>query len=147
MTLADNQVVTLAEIVGLSPSVPPEPGFNSNAGAQVTPGGQGGASSLTKEQLAALNQAVDTATSKAEQASARVDSLTETVSTVSGKADSALTMARKNAEDIVNVRASIPASGAGAPGPKGDPGPQGPQGPQGAQGEQGLADPRATQVR
>lgn len=172
VTLADNQVVTLAEIVGLSPSVPPEPGSNSNTGAQVAPGGQGGASSLTKEQLAALgnvtsqlpalNQAVTTATSKAEtasskaeQASAMVGSLTETVSMVSGKADSALSkaseveaLARKNAEDIVAVRASIPTSGTGTPGPKGDPGERGPkgdpgpQGPQGAQGEQGLPGPK-----
>lgn len=179
ITLVDNQVVTLAEIVGLSPSVPPEPGSNSNAGAQVAPGGQGGASSLTKEQLAALdsvatqlpalNQAVTTATSKAEsadskaetasakaeQASAMVDSLTETVSMFSGKADSALSkageveaLARKNAEDIVAVRNSIPTSGTGAPGPKGDPGERGPkgdpgpQGPQGAPGEQGLPGPK-----
>lgn len=165
ITLVDNQVVTLAEIVGLSPSVPPEPGSNSNTGAQVAPGGQGGASSLTKEQLAALdnvtsqlpalNQAVTTATSKAEQASAKVDTLTGTVEVVSGKADSALSraseveaLARKNAEDIVAVRASIPTSGSGAPGPKGDPGERGPkgdpgpQGPQGAQGEQGLPGPK-----
>lgn len=172
ITLMDGQVVTLAEIVGLSPSVPPEPGSNSNTGGQVVPGGQGGASPLTKEQLAALdnvtsqlpalNQAVTTATSKAEtasskaeQASARVDSLTETVSAVSGKADSALSkaseveaLARKNAEDIVAVRNSIPTSGTGAPGPKGDPGERGPkgdpgpQGPQGAQGEQGLPGPK-----
>lgn len=54
ITLTDGQVVTLADIVGLSPSAPPEPGSNSNTGAQVTPGGQGGANSLTKEQLAAL---------------------------------------------------------------------------------------------
>ena len=153
ITLVDNQVVTLAEIVGLSVSVsvPPEPGSNSNAGAQVVPGGQGGASSLTKEQLAALNQAVtaatskaEHATSKAEQASAKVDSLTETVGTVSGKADSALaraseveTLARKNAEDIVAVRASIPTSGAGAPGPKGDPGPKGEPGAPGVPGPKG----------
>lgn len=179
ITLTDGQVVTLAEIVGLSPSVPPEPGPNSNAGAQVVPGGQGGASPLTKEQLAALdnvtsqlpalNQAVSTATSKAEnatskaetasakaeQASARVDSLTETVSAVSGKVDSALSrageveaLARKNTEDIVAVRNSIPTSGTGAPGPKGDPGERGPQGPQGPQGvpgergEQGLPGPK-----
>lgn len=179
ITLTDGQVVTLAEIVGLSPSVPPEPGLNSNTGAQVAPGGQGGARSLTKEQLAALdtvtsqlpalNQAVSTATSKAEnatskaetasakaeQASAKVDSLTETVSTVSGKADSAFflageveTLARKNAEDIIAVRNSIPTSGSGTPGPKGDPGERGPkgdpgpQGPQGAQGEQGLPGPK-----
>ena len=186
ITLTDGQVVTLAEIVGLSPSVPPEPGPNSNTGAQVAPGGQGGASSLTKEQLAALdnvtsqlpalNQAVTTATSKAEaasskaetasskaetasskaeQASAKVDTLTGTVETVSGKADSALSkageaeaLARKNAEDIIAVRASIPVSGTGAPGPKGDPGERGPkgdpgpQGPQGAQGEQGLPGPK-----
>ena len=136
------------------------------------PSGQGGASPLTKEQLAALdnvtsqlpalNQAVTTATSKAEtasskaeRASAKVDSLTETVSTVSGKADSALSkaseveaLARKNAEDIVAVRNSIPTSGSGAPGPKGDPGERGPkgdpgpQGPQGAPGEQGLPGPK-----
>lgn len=169
ITLTDGQVVTLAEIVGLSPSVPPEPGSNSNTGAQVVPGGQGGASSLTKEQLAALNQAVSTATSKAEradskaetasakaeQASAMVGSLTETVSMVSGKADSALSkageveaLARKNAEDIVAVRNAIPTSGSGAPGPKGDPGERGPkgdpgpQGPQGVQGEQGLPGPK-----
>lgn len=172
ITLTDGQVVTLADIVGLSPSAPPEPGSNSNTGAQVTPGGQGGANSLTKEQLAALdnvatqlpalNQAVTTATSKAEQASLKVDTLTGTVETVSGKADSALSkadsalskaseveaLARKNAEDIVSVRASIPTSGTGAPGPKGDPGERGPkgdpgpQGPQGAPGEQGLPGPK-----
>lgn len=162
ITLMDGQVVTLAEIVGLSQSVPPEPGPNSNTGVPVAPGGQGGASSLTKEQLAALNQAVtsatskaEAATSKAEQASAKVDTLTETVGTVSGKADSALAkaseveaLARKNAEDIVAVRNSIPTSGSGAPGPKGDPGERGPkgdpgpQGPQGAQGEQGLPGPK-----
>lgn len=77
-------MVTLAEIVGLSPSVPPEPGSNSNTGGgQVVPGGQGGASSLTKEQLAALdtvtsqlpalNQAVSTATSKAENATSKAE--------------------------------------------------------------------------
>ena len=179
ITLTDGQVVTLADIVGLSPSVPPESGSNSNTGAQVAPGGQGSASSLTKEQLAALdnvatqlpalNQAVSTATSKAEnatskaetasakaeQASARADSLTETVTTATGKAESALSkareveaLARKNAEDIVAVRNSIPASGSGAPGPKGDPGERGPkgdpgpQGPQGAPGEQGLPGPK-----
>lgn len=172
ITLTDGQVVTLAEIVGLSPSVPPEPGPNSNTGAQVTPGGQGGASSLTKEQLAALdnvatqlpalNQAVtsatskaEAATSKAEQATLKAETLSGTVETVSGKADSALSkaseveaLARKNAEDIVAVRNSIPTSGSGAPGPKGDPGERGPkgdpgpQGPQGAQGEQGLPGPK-----
>jgi hypothetical protein len=166
ITLTDGQVVTLADIVGLSLSAPPEPGSNSNTGAQVTHGGQGGASSLTKEQLAALNQAVSSATSKAEradskaetasakaeQASAMVGSLTETVSMVSGKADSALSkaseveaLARKNAEDIVAVRNSIPTSGSGAPGPKGDPGERGPKGdpgPQGPQGAQGLPGPK-----
>ena len=135
ITLTDGQVVTLADIVGLSPSVPPEPGSNSNAGVQVVPGGQGGASSLTKEQLAALdnvvtqlpalNQAVTSATSKAEAATS--------------KAGEVEVLARKNAEDIIAVRASIPTSGSGAPGPKGDPGPQGPQG---AQGEQGLPGPK-----
>ena len=176
ITLTDGQVVTLADIVGLSPSVPPESGSNSNTGAQVAPGGQGSASSLTKEQLAALdnvatqlpalNQAVSTATSKAEnaaskaetasakaeQASARADSLTETVTTATGKAESALSkareveaLARKNAEDIVNVRASIPASGAGAPGPKGDPGPQGLPGPKGDPGPQGVPGERGEQ--
>ena len=110
ITLTDGQVVTLAEIVGLSPSVPPEPGSNSNTGAQVAPGGQGGASSLTKEQLAALGQAVTTATSKADSALA--------------KAGEVEILARKNAEDIVAVRNDIPTSGSGAPGPKGDPGPQ-----------------------
>lgn len=59
IALTDGQVVTLAEIVGLSPSVPPEPGSNSNTGAQVAPGGQGGASSLTKEQLDELNRKLD----------------------------------------------------------------------------------------
>lgn len=163
ITLTDGQVATLAEIVGLSPSVPPEPGSNSNTGSQAAPGGQGGASSLTKEQLAALdnvatqlpalNQAVtsatskaEAATSKAEQATLKAETLSGTVETVSGKADSALSkageveaLARKNAEDIVAVRNSIPTSGSGAPGPKGDPGPQGPQG---AQGEQGLPGPK-----
>lgn len=173
ITLTDGQVVTLAEIVGLSPSVPPEPGSNSNTGGgQVVPGGQGGASPLTKEQLAALdnvatqlpalNQAVtsatskaEAATSKAEQATLKAETLSGTVETVSGKADSALNkanevevLARKNAEDIVAVRNSIPTSGTGAPGPKGDPGERGPkgdpgpQGPQGAQGEQGLPGPK-----
>lgn len=87
-------------------------------------------------QLPALNQAVssatskaEAATSKAEQATLKAETLSGTVETVSGKADSALSkaseveaLARKNAEDIVAVRASIPASGSGAPGPKGDPG-------------------------
>nr|DAP12768.1 MAG TPA: nucleoid-associated protein [Caudoviricetes sp.] len=113
-------------------------------------------------QLPALNQAVTSATSKAEaatnkaeQASLKAETLSGTVETVSGKADSALSkaseveaLARKNAEDIVAVRASIPTSGAGAPGPKGDPGERGPkgdpgpQGPQGAPGEQGLPGPK-----
>lgn len=155
ITLTDGQVVTLAEIVGLSPSVPPEPGSSLNTGAQVAPGGQGGASSLTKEQLAALNQAVSSATSKAEAATLKAETLSGTVETVSGKADAALSkaseaeaLARKNAEDIVAVRNSIPTSGSGAPGPKGDPGERGPkgdsgpQGPQGVQGERGLPGPK-----
>lgn len=156
VTLADNQVITLAEIVGLAtvPSTPSNPG----SGPKIDPSPTSGSVSIPPDlanklaaldsvttQLPALNQAVTTATSKAEnatskaetasakaeQASARVDSLTETVSAVSGKADSALSRAsevearaRKNAEDIANVRASIPTSGTGAPGPKGDPGPQ-----------------------
>lgn len=113
-------------------------------------------------QLPALNQAVtsatskaEAATSKAEQATLKAETLSGTVETVSGKADSALSkanevegLARKNAEDIVTVRNSIPTSGSGAPGPKGDPGERGPkgdpgpQGPQGAQGEQGLPGPK-----
>ena len=113
-------------------------------------------------QLPALNQAVTSATSKAEaatnkaeQASLKAETLSGTVETVSGKADSALSkaseveaLARKNAEDIIAVRNSIPTSGSGAPGPKGDPGERGPkgdpgpQGPQGAQGEQGLPGPK-----
>lgn len=113
-------------------------------------------------QLPALNQAVTSATSKAEaatnkaeQASLKAETLSGTVATVSGKADSALSkaneveaLARKNAEDIVAVRNSIPTSGSGAPGPKGDPGERGPkgdpgpQGPQGAPGEQGLPGPK-----
>ena len=113
-------------------------------------------------QLPALNQAVtsatskaEAATSKAEQATLKAETLSGTVETVSGKADSALSkaseveaLARKNAEDIVAVRNSIPTSGSGAPGPKGDPGERGPkgdpgpQGPQGAQGEQGLPGPK-----
>lgn len=113
-------------------------------------------------QLPALNQAVtsatskaEAATSKAEQATLKAETLSGTVETVSGKADSALSkaseveaLARKNAEDIVAVRNSIPTSGTGAPGPKGDPGERGPkgdpgpQGPQGAQGEQGLPGPK-----
>lgn len=170
ITLTDGQVVTLADIVGLSPSVPPEPG----SGPKIDPSPNSGSVSIPPDlasklaaldsvttQLPALNQAITTATSKAEtatskadtastkaeQASAKVDSLTGTVETVSGKADSALSkageaeaLARKNAEDIVSVRASIPASGSGAPGPqgpKGDPGPQGPQGVPGERGEQG----------
>lgn len=113
-------------------------------------------------QLPALNQAVtsaaskaEAATNKAEQASLKAETLSGTVETVSGKADSALSkaseveaLARKNAEDIIAVRASIPTSGAGTPGPKGDPGERGPkgdpgpQGPQGAPGEQGLPGPK-----
>lgn len=113
-------------------------------------------------QLPALNQAVtsaaskaEAATSKAEQATLKAETLSGTVETVSGKAESALSkaseveaLARKNAEDIVAVRNSIPTSGSGAPGPKGDPGERGPkgdpgpQGPQGAQGEQGLPGPK-----
>lgn len=113
-------------------------------------------------QLPALNQAVTSATSKAEvatnkaeQATLKAETLSGTVETVSGKADSALSkaseveaLARKNAEDIVAVRNSIPTSGSGAPGPKGDPGERGPkgdpgpQGPQGAPGEQGLPGPK-----
>lgn len=113
-------------------------------------------------QLPALNQAVtsatskaEAATSKAEQATLKAETLSGTVETVSGKADSALskaseveTLARKNAEDIVAVRNSISTSGSGAPGPKGDPGERGPQGPQGPQGvpgergEQGLPGPK-----
>lgn len=113
-------------------------------------------------QLPALNQAVtsatskaEAATSKAEQATLKAETLSGTVETVSGKADSALAkageveaLARKNAEDIVAVRNSIPTSGSGAPGPKGDPGERGPkgdpgpQGPQGAPGEQGLPGPK-----
>lgn len=113
-------------------------------------------------QLPALNQAVtsatskaEAATSKAEQATLKAETLSGTVETVSGKADSALSkaseveaLARKNAEDIVAVRNSIPTSGSGAPGPKGDPGERGPQGPQGPQGvpgergEQGLPGPK-----
>ena len=182
ITLVDNQVVTLAEIVGLAtvPSTPPNPGSgpkidpspNSGSGAVSIPpdlASKLAALDSVTTQLPALNQAVTTATSKAEgadskaetasakaeQASAKVDSLTETVSTVSGKADSALSraseveaLARKNAEAIVAVRNSIPTSGSGAPGPKGDPGERGPkgdpgpQGPQGAQGEQGLPGPK-----
>lgn len=113
-------------------------------------------------QLPALNQAVssatskaEAATSKAEQATLKAETLSGTVETVSGKADSALskaseveTLARKNTEDIIAVRNSIPTSGSGAPGPKGDPGERGPkgdpgpQGPQGAPGEQGLPGPK-----
>ena len=113
-------------------------------------------------QLPALNQAVtsatskaEAATSKAEQATLKAETLSGTVETVSGKVDSALSkaseveaLARKNAEDIVAVRNSIPTSGSGVPGPKGDPGERGPQGPQGPQGvpgergEQGLPGPK-----
>lgn len=110
-------------------------------------------------QLPALNQAVtsatskaEAATSKAEQATLKAETLSGTVEAVSGKADSALSkaseveaLARKNAEDIVAVRNSIPTSGSGAPGPKGDPGERGPKGdpgPQGPQGEQGLPGPK-----
>lgn len=151
ITLVDDRVVTLAEIVGLSPLAPgssPNTGSGSQNGA---PGGQGGASPLTKEQLAALdsvtsqlpalNQAVTTATSKAESASSKADSALSRASEVEA-------LARKNAEDIVAVRATIPTSGSGAPGPKGDPGERGPkgdpgpQGPQGAPGEQGLPGPK-----
>lgn len=170
VTLADNQVVTLAEIVGLAtiPSTPSNPGSGP---ASIPPDLASKLAALDSvtSQLPALNQAVTTATSKAEgadskaetasakaeQASLKIDSLTETVSTVSGKADSALStaseveaLARKNADDIVSVRNSIPTSGGGAPGPKGDPGERGPkgdpgpQGPQGAQGEQGLPGPK-----
>lgn len=180
ITLVDNQVVTLAEIVGLAsiPSTPSNPG----SGPKIDPSPNSGSVSIPPDlasklaaldsvtsQLPALNQAVTTATSKAEgadskaetasakaeQASLKVDTMTGTVEMVSGKAESALSkaseveaLARKNAEDIIAVRASIPVSGSGAPGPKGDPGERGPkgdpgpQGPQGAQGEQGLPGPK-----
>lgn len=166
ITLMDGQVVTLAEIVGLAsvPPTPPNSGSGPNSGSVSIPpdlASRLAALDSVATQLPALNQAITTATSKAEtatskadtastkaeQASAKVDSLTGTVENVSGKADSALSkageaeaLARKNAEDIVSVRASIPASGSGAPGPqgpKGDPGPQGPQGVPGERGEQG----------
>ena len=102
-------------------------------------------------QLPALNQAVtsatskaEAATSKAEQATLKAETLSGTVETVSGRADSALSkaseveaLARKNAEDIIAVRNSIPTSGTGAPGPKGDPGPQGEQGLPGPKGDPG----------
>ena len=144
ITLTDGQVVTLADIVGLSPSVPPEPGSPTKE--------QLAALDTVTSQLPALNQAVTTATSKAEQASLKVDTLTGTVKTLSGKAESALSkaseveaLARKNAEDIVAVRASIPTSGSGAPGPKGDPGPQGLPGPKGDPGPQGVPGERGEQ--
>lgn len=163
ITLVDGQVITLAEIVGLAtiPSTPSNPG----SGPKIDPSPNSGSVSIPPDlasklaaldsvtsQLPALNQAVTTATSKAEgadskaetasakaeQASLRIDSLTETVETVSGKASGVEALARKNAEDIVAVRNSIPTSGTGTPGPKGDPGPQGPQGPQGVPGEPGA---------
>lgn len=139
ITLTDGQVVTLAEIVGLSPSVLPEPGSSPNAGAQVVPGGQ---------QLAAFNQAVSMATSKANDATSKAETASAKAESALSKASEVEALARKNAEDIVTVRNSIPASGTGAPGPKGDPGERGPkgdpgpQGPQGAQGEQGLPGPK-----
>ena len=180
ITLVDNQVVTLAEIVGLAtiPSTPSNPG----SGTKIDPSPNSGSASIPPDlankltaldsvisQLPALNQAVTTATSKAEgadgkaetasakaeQATLKAEALSGTVETVSGKADSALSkaseveaLARKNAEGIVAVRNSIPTSGSGAPGPKGDPGERGPkgdpgpQGPQGAPGEQGLPGPK-----
>ena len=169
ITLVDNQVVTLAEIVGLAtiPSTPSNPG----SGPKIDPSPNSGSVSIPPDlasklaaldsvtsQLPALNQAVTTATSKAEgadskaetasakaeQASLKVDTMTGTVETVSGKAESALSkaseveaLARKNAEDIVAVRNSIPTSGSGAPGPKGDPGERGPKGDPGPQGPKG----------
>lgn len=176
ITLVDGQVVTLAEIVGLTtvPSTPPNPGSgpkidpspNSGSGAVSIPPDLASklvALDSVATQLPALNQAVTTATSKAEgadskaetasakaeQASTKVDTLTETVGTVSGKAESALSkaseveaLARKNAEDIVAVRASIPTSGSGAPGPQGPQGPQGIQGERGERGEQGAPGPK-----
>lgn len=175
ITLVDGQVITLAEIIGLAsvPPTPPNPGSgpkidpspNSGSGAVSIPpdiAAKLSALDTVTTQLPALNQAVTTATSKAEsatskaeQATLKAEALSGTVETVSGKADSALSkaseveaLARKNAEDIVAVRATIPTSGTGAPGPKGDPGERGPkgdpgpQGPQGAQGEQGLPGPK-----
>lgn len=173
ITLVDNQVATLAEIVGLAtiPSTPSNPG----SGSKIDPSPNSGSVSIPPDlasklaaldnvatQLPALNQAVssatskaEAATSKAEQATLKAETLSGTVETVSGKADSALSkaseveaLARKNAEDIAAVRNSIPTSGSGAPGPKGDPGERGPkgdpgpQGPQGAPGEQGLPGPK-----
>lgn len=175
ITLVDGQVITLAEIIGLAsvPPTPPNPGSgpkidpspNSGSGAVSIPpdiAAKLSALDTVTTQLPALNQAVTTATSKAEsatskaeQATLKAEALSGTVETVSGKADSALSkaseveaLARKNAEDIVAVRNSIPTSGSGAPGPKGDPGERGPkgdpgpQGPQGAPGEQGLPGPK-----
>ena len=159
ITLVDNQVVTLAEIVGLVtiPSTPPNPGSgpkidpspNSGSGAVSIPpdlAAKLSALDTVTTQLPALNQAVtsatskaEAATSKAEQATLKAETLSGTVETVSGKADSALSkaseveaLARKNAEDIVAVRNSIPTSGSGAPGPKGDPGERGPKGDPGS---------------
>ena len=145
ITLMDGQVVTLAEIVGLA-SVPPTPP-NPGSGPKIDPSPNSGSVSIPPDlasklaaldsvttQLPALNQAITTATSKADSALA--------------KAGEVEALARKNAEDIVAVRNSIPTSGSGAPGPKGDPGERGPkgdpgpQGPQGAQGEQGLPGPK-----
>lgn len=172
ITLVDGQVITLAEIIGLAsvPPTPPNPGSgpkidpspNSGSGAVSIPpdiAAKLSALDTVTTQLPALNQAVTTATSKAEsatskaeQATLKAETLSGTIETVSGKADSALSkaseveaLARKNAEDIVAVRNSIPTSGSGAPGPKGDPGERGPKGdpgPQGAQGEQGLPGPK-----
>ena len=164
ITLVDNQVVTLAEIVGLVtiPSTPPNPGSgpkidpspNSGSGAVSIPpdlAAKLSALDTVTTQLPALNQAVtsatskaEAATSKAEQATLKAETLSGTVETVSGKADSALSkaseveaLARKNAEDIVAVRNSIPTSGSGAPGPKGDPGERGPKGDPGERGPKG----------
>ena len=164
ITLVDNQVVTLAEIVGLAaiPSTPPNPGSgpkidpspNSGSGAVSIPpdlAAKLSALDTVTTQLPALNQAVtsatskaEAATSKAEQATLKAETLSGTVETVSGKADSALSkaseveaLARKNAEDIVAVRNSIPTSGSGAPGPKGDPGERGPKGDPGERGPKG----------
>lgn len=78
ITLTDGQVVTLAEIVGLAtvPSTPPNPGSGPNSGSVSIPpdlASKLAALDTATSQLPALNQAVSTATSKAENATSKAE--------------------------------------------------------------------------
>ena len=74
ITLADGQVITLAEIIGLA-SVPPTPPNPGSGAVSIPPDIAAKLSALdaVTTQLPALNQAVTTATSKAEAATSKAE--------------------------------------------------------------------------